>query len=258
MLEDTYRSTDKDSKFKLLWYGGLNEKTVRNMTGTSKKEVCLEVGRQNVKAFETLLADFNSQCKIIITLKMGDDVIQLNEIESAWLMNSISAMKLTIQGGAWSEVGKMVESSLLYSIFTLLGVPEGNFIIKLDEIAKRCKIENREIDCAIIDSKGKCMTVEVKLLGIGNPEIGDEALARGVDLFLTDRMTEMMVQEGNKRGVRTIEFRQKNALEEIYKFLKSRDVPCKRPLKLTPEEYDGKIKTIVENYLSNAWSIQNL
>jgi hypothetical protein len=38
----------------------------------------------------------------------------------------------------------------------------------------------------------------LKLLGIGNPEIGDEALARKVDLFLIDRPTEMVKKESEK------------------------------------------------------------
>lgn len=39
LLDDTYKKKGKTNKFKLLWFGGLNDKTVKNMTGgTSKKK----------------------------------------------------------------------------------------------------------------------------------------------------------------------------------------------------------------------------
>ena len=50
-----------------------------------------------------------------------------------------------------------------------------------------------------------------------------EALVRKVDLFLIDRLTEMMIKESEKIGVKVIEFRQKNPLKEIYKFFSSKN-----------------------------------
>jgi hypothetical protein len=42
-------------------------------------------------------------------------------------------MKLTIQGGARSEVGKKTEKGLLYVIFRLLKVPEDDYVLIFDE-----------------------------------------------------------------------------------------------------------------------------
>ncbi|MFH1774021.1 MAG: CfrBI family restriction endonuclease [Methanobacteriota archaeon] len=249
LLDDTYKKKGKENKFKLLWFGGLNDKTVKNMTGgTSKKEVCLDLGKKNIEALRLLLKEFESgenlyHIKIII--KKDDEQVELDDIESLFFVNIISAMKLTIQGGAWSEVGKKTEKGLLYTIFRLLKVPEDDYVLIFDEMKKKGLVENREIDAIVFNRDKEPLTVELKLLGIGNPEIGDEALARKVDLFLTDRLTEMMKKESEKIGVKVIEFRQENPLLKIYKFFTLKNVNCNPPEKMPSKQLEGKINEII-------------
>ena len=250
LLQDTKDKSGKENKFKLLWYGGLNDKTVKNMTGgISTKEVCLELGRKNTESFRLLLSTFeNPQYQLKVTIKKKNEVVELDEIESIVFVNIISAMKLTIQGGAWSEVGKQTEKSLLFTIFNLLSIPDDDYILILDEMKKKELVGNREIDAVIFTKDRKPLTVELKLLGIGNPEIGDEALARKVDLFLIDRLTEMMISEAAKIGVKVIEFRQENALGELYKFLQSKNVKCERPKLLSGSQLKSEITKIVHQW----------
>jgi len=252
LLDDTSKKKGKENKFKLLWFGGLNDKTVKNMTGgTSKKEVCLDLGKKNIEALKLLLKEFESaenlyQIKIIIR-KDGRQV-ELDDVESLFFVNIISAMKLTIQGGAWSEVGKRTEKGLLFTIFQLLQVPEDDYILIFDEMKRKGLVENREIDAIVFNRDKEPLTVELKLLGIGNPEIGDEALARKVDLFLIDRLTEMMKKESEKIGVKVIEFRQENPLIEIYNFLTSKNVNCSPPEKMTSKQLEDRIEKIIEEW----------
>jgi len=252
LLDDTSRKKGKENKFKLLWFGGLNDKTVKNMTGgTSTKEVCLDLGKKNIKALQLLLEESEKsedlyQIKIII--KKDDAQVELDYVESLFFVNIISAMKLTIQGGAWSEVGKKTEKGLLYVIFRLLRIPEDNYILTTDEMKKKGLVENREIDAIVLSRDKEPLTVELKLLGIGNPEIGDEALARKVSLFLIDRLTEMMIEESEKIGVKVIEFRQENPLMEIYKFFTSKNVDCSPPKKMTPKEIENEINEIIKEW----------
>ena len=251
LLEDTSRKKGKENKFKLLWYGGLNDKTVKNMTGgTSKKEVCLEIGKKNLESFRLLLSEIEKESpyKIKIIIKKDGEQVELDDLESIIFVNIISAMKLTIQGGAWSEVGKQTEKSLLYVIFTILGIPEDDYILIFDEMKKKSLVENREIDAIVFNRNKEPITIELKLLGIGNPEIGDEALARKVDLFLIDRLTEMMIKESEKIGVKVIEFRQENPLKEIYKFFLSKNVNCSEPEDMTSEELKEKIEQIIKDW----------
>jgi hypothetical protein len=252
LLDDTSKKMGKENKFKLLWFGGLNDKTVKNMTGgTSAKEVCLDLGKKNIKALKLLLEEFESgenlyQIKIII--KKEHEEVELDDVESLFFVNIISAMKLTIQGGAWSEVGKKTEKGLLFVIFRLLKIPEDNYILTTDEMKRKGLVENREIDAIVFSKHKEPLTVELKLLGIGNPEIGDEALARKVSLFLIDRLTEMMIEESEKIGIKVIEFRQENPLLEIYKFFKSKNVSCSPPEKMTPKELEDEINGIIKEW----------
>jgi len=251
LLEDTSRKKGKENKFKLLWYGGLNDKTVKNMTGgTSKKEVCLEIGKKNLESFRLLFSEIEGESpyKIKIIIKKDNEQVELDDFESIIFVNIISAMKLTIQGGAWSEVGKQTEKSLLYVIFTILGIPENDYILIFDEMKKKGLVENREIDAIVFNKDKEPITIELKLLGIGNPEIGDEALARKVNLFLIDRLTEMMIKESEKMGVKVIEFRQENPLKEIYKFFSSKNVNCSEPEDMTSEELKEKIEHIIKEW----------
>jgi len=252
LLEDTSKKMGKENKFKLLWFGGLNDKTVKNMTGgTSTKEICLDLGKKNIKALQLLLEEskkFNDLYQIKIIIKKDDMQVELNYVESLFFVNIISAMKLTIQGGAWSEVGKKTEKGLLYVIFRLLKIPEDNYILTTDEMKKKGLVENREIDAIVFSQNKEPLTIELKLLGIGNPEIGDEALARKVSLFLIDRLTDMMIKESEKIGVKVIEFRQKNPLMEIYNFFTSKNVDCNPPEKMTPEELEDRINEIIKEW----------
>ena len=251
LLEDTSRKKGKENKFKLLWYGGLNDKTVKNMTGgSSKKEVCLEIGRKNLESFRLLFSELEGESpyKIKIIIKKDNEQVELDDLESILFVNIISAMKLTIQGGAWSEVGKQTEKSLLYVIFTILRIPEDDYILIFEEMKKKGLVENREIDAIVFNKDKEPITIELKLLGIGNPEIGDEALARKVNLFLIDRLTEMMIKESEKMGVKVIEFRQENPLKEIYKFFSSKNVNCSEPEDMTSEELKEKIEHIIKEW----------
>ncbi len=232
----------------ILWFGGLNNKTVTNMMGTSRKEVCIELGRQNIKSLELLIKEFsnNDVPKIRVTIVYKKNKVELNELESLILINSLAAMKLSVQGGAWSEVGKKTEKELLYTIFELLKIKEQQYVLVLEEMKRKGLVENREIDRIVFsDDNKKSLQIELKLLGIGNPEIADEALARKVDLFLIDRLTPMMIQEAAKIGIRVIELRDKDALNTIYEFFKSSNVSATRPGKINFEE---RVPQILDKY----------
>ena len=237
----------KDKK-EILWFGGLNNKTVTNMMGTSKKEVCIELGRQNIKSLELLIKEFsnNDMPKIRVTIVYKKNKVELSELESLILINSLAAMKLSVQGGAWSEVGKKTEKELLYIIFELLKIKPEQYVLVFEEMKKKGLVENREIDGIVFsDDNKKSLQIELKLLGIGNPEIADEALARKVDLFLIDRLTPMMIQEAAKIGVRVIELRAKDALNTIYEFFESNNVAATRPGKIDLEE---RVPQILDKY----------
>lgn len=209
------------------------------------------MGKKNIEALKLLLKEFESgknlyQIKIII--RKDNEQVELDNIESLFFVNIVSAMKLTIQGGAWSEVGKKTEKGLLFTIFQLLKVPEDDYVLIFDEMKKKGLVENREIDAIVFNKDKEPLTVELKLLGIGNPEIGDEALARKVDLFLIDRLTDMMKRESEKIGVKVIEFRQEDPLMEIYKFFILKNVNCSPPRRMSSKQLEERINQIIDSW----------
>lgn len=239
------------SKRELLWFVGLNNKTVTNMANTSKREVCIDLGKENIESIKMLAEEIEKMHEglpyIEIKLKYKKEEVVLSEKESIQLLNTISAMKLTVQGGAWSEVGKKVEKKCLFTIFEMLGIPSKNYVLVSDEMKKKGFVGNREIDGIILsDDHKKIIQIEFKLLGIGNPEIGDEALAREVGLFLVDRMTTMMIEEGKKKGVNIIQLRDEKALTKIAEYLKKEGFKVKNPPKI--EEIEKLVPQITKKY----------
>lgn len=239
------------SKKELIWFSGLNNKTITNMANTTKRQVCIDLGKENISSMQMIAKEIekanDGHFSIEIRIRKGNEELILSEKESLMLLNTISAMKLTIQGGAWSEVGKKVEKRLLFTLFELLGIPSDNYILISEDMKKQGLVGNREIDGIIIsDDKKKVIQIELKLLGIGNPEIGDEALAREVQLFLVDRMTTMMVEEGKKKGVNIIELRDERALTKIAAYLKKEGFKVRNPP--ISEELDSLVPSITKKY----------
>jgi len=236
------------TKNEILWFGGLNNKTVTNMMGTAKKKVCVDLGEENLKSIKMLTEEIKNPDipSLEIKIKYKNESVTLSGWESLVLLNTIAAMKLTIQGGAWSEVGKKSEKRLLFTLFELLQIPQTQYYLIFDEMKRKGLVGNREIDAIVYtDDKKKALQIELKLLGIGNPEIGDEALARKVDLFLIDRLTPMMIGEAAKIGVKVIEFRGKNSLKEICSFFNEKCITAKLP---KIDAIDALIKSINTKY----------
>jgi len=254
LLNYMYSRKGKQSKFELLWFAGLNNKTIRNMVGNTSKKVILELGKKNIETFRQLFNEADGllrEYEVIITIKKNGKQVVLDPIESAIYLNMISTMKLSIQGGAWSEVGKQTEKGLLYTIFKLLNIDDTSYVIIYQKMKEKGLVGDREIDGIVFGSENKKLTIELKLLGIGNPEIGDEALARKVDLFLTDQLTDMMVEQAKEKGMKVIQFRDYDhgsVLYEIYDFFNKAGVKCNPPPKLTWDDMEKKIGEILNDF----------
>lgn len=215
----------------VLWFTGLNNKTVVGMAGSTAKEVCVRLGNNNLDSVRYLIDQFTTADvpHVEITISYRGEAIRLTEGESVLVMNAVATMKLAIQGGAWSEVGKKVEKRLLFIMFELLRIPPSQYVLVYTEMKKRGLVDGREIDAVVFtDDNAKSLRIELKLLA-GNPEIGDEAFAREVDLYLVDRSSPTMIEDGKKHGVTTIELRSNSALLEVADFFRNNGIMCSSP-----------------------------
>ena len=233
IISDFAVKSGEEAKRLLMWFTSLNEKTVRNIAGSTKKEVIVDLGKQNLEAIKLLVNKMINQedNKIypLLSIKFGDEIVKFTHEETLLLFSSIATMKLTIQGGRWSRIGILAEKALLYTLFKLLKVPESSFILdkqRLSNLSKVMKTE-RDVDGVVINNEGKYIKIEVKLLGIGNPEISDEAIARQPDLFITDQSTDKMEKELRKKGIFTIVLRKekfKGTIKKLEEFFKRYNV----------------------------------
>jgi len=259
LVDDFGNKAGKYNKFKGLWYSCLNEKTIKNMSGNvSTKELRLVYGKKNIESLRLLLNNFaNPQFQLKVSITKDDETIELDDVESIIFVNMISAMKMSLQGGGWSEVGKTIEKPLLYVIFRFLCVSDNNYILLSDKIQKSGFVSNREIDAIIFTKDRKHLTVELKLL-VGNPEIADEALARKVDLFLTETLSKTMKDQAENIGMTVVEFRQENTLYNIYNFLCLKEVDCKEPEVLTENVLRNRIDLLIDQWNEYKENIENI
>jgi hypothetical protein len=216
-----------EDKRLLVWCGGLNEKTIHNWMGSATLDVCREACAVNydvmVSLFKALPKSFP---KLSMKISIGERTVELNEVETLLLLFSVISAGGSIRGGIWSEVGKRAGPRILERLFDELGIPKGalfeDFYYQLEIVDG-----GRETDAEIFYKGKRIHRVEIKLLGIGNPEIGNEAIARQCDIFLVDDLTSLMIEQARRQGVKVILL--KNAKKELYEMFSKEGLPVKKP-----------------------------
>jgi hypothetical protein len=150
----------------------------------------------------------------------------LDNIETLLLLFSVISASGAVRGGVWSEVGKRAGPRILERLFSELGIPKGPLY---QDFYYQSEVVNggRETDAEIFYKGERIHRVEIKLLGIGNPEIGNEAIARRCDIFLVDDLTSLMIDQARQHGVKVILL--KNALKELYEMFSKEGLPVKKP-----------------------------
>jgi hypothetical protein len=216
------------NKNEIAWFGGLNIKTIHNMAGTTSIEICKSLSAENYDALKSLIKELPREFpkfKIVFTIK--GKKYELSEVESFIFTFVVSSMSKALSGGAWSEVGKRAGTLYLQRLFEKLGIGAGplagDLYYQLEVLEKE-----RAIDSTIYYKGKQIMRIEIKLLGPGNPEIGDEAIARKPDIFLVDKLTDMMKRQAEQNNITVIEIR--NAPMELYEKLKEKNLPVKKPI----------------------------
>jgi len=110
-------------------HAGLNEKTIRNMYGSAKREIVLEVSLEHYETLYNAIQELTSQndVDIILTIKLRGVSVDLNINESLIVINTVAVKRAALRGGLWSTAGKQVEKPLMRTLCTLLRVPKRYF-----------------------------------------------------------------------------------------------------------------------------------
>jgi len=221
---------ENNDKELIIWFGGLNEKTIRNWMGSATLDICRQTCSANYDTMISLFEDLPEDSpKIFMRISLKDKMIELDNIETLLLLFSIISAGGTVRGGVWSEVGKKAGSRILEKLFYELDIPKGVLSQDFRELYYQLErvSEGRETDAEIFYKGKRIHRVEIKLLGIGNPEIGNEAIARRCDIFLVDDLTSLMIEQARQHGVKVILL--KDALKELYEIFSKEGLPVKKP-----------------------------
>lgn len=187
-------------------HAGLNEKTIKNMYKTVKREVVLEASLEHYDALYSAINELvttTDDVSITLTIKLRGVSVDLNVSESLIVINTIAVKRAALRGGLWSTAGKQVEKPLLATLCALYRVPKKFY----DQSEVPASL--REVDFYLVDPKGKMHRCEVKLMGMGNPESADSVIAHESDVFIADTLSETIRTQLNMNRVMWVELRQK-------------------------------------------------
>lgn len=213
---------------------GLNIKTIKNQFNTEKKKVVENASKDYfeniIKVIEKIRNNFGD-LTASLNINLKDQSADFNLFEILIVINALGAKLLAIRGGAYSSIGQKIEKPLMLVLSELLHVPRENMLIK--EKHKKTK-NKRQIDFQymthkIVDGKveDKIFNCEIKLMGSGNPESFDSALARYTNIFIANKISDKGKSEMNEKKVFWLETQNnRTLLNDFYMILKKLEIPC--------------------------------
>lgn len=204
------------NKSDVIWFGGLNNKTISNMMGSATIEICRKLCSENYDALKSLVKELPEDFpRPLIKFQAKKERIELNEIESFLFLFTIMSMSKSLTGGIWSEIGKQAADSFMKIVFQKLKIPN-NKNVGISYVLNETG-DKGEMDAIIYFKEQKLFEIEVKLLGGGNPEVAREAIAFESDIFIVDEISEKMQKIAESKGIKIIHF--KDVLTELPKLI---------------------------------------
>lgn len=210
-------------------FAGINKKTISNIYGKTTKEIMLNIANANIEYLENMIQYLDNEDEnigISIKISYKEISVELNLSESLLIINALATKKIALRGGAWSSIGKKVEKPLMLKLCKKSGISDG-FIN--DEIFKKDNSLDfdREVDFKLYNSdKSKEYRVEVKLMGKGNPESADAVIARKIDIFIADTLSQQNKEQLKKLKIKFLELKNnKDCIKDFQKILKNLNIP---------------------------------
>lgn len=225
-------------------YAGLNQKTVTNIYGSSARNVVFEVTSDYYdelidKVNALVSADF-SNVEIILTIKYNSVSVELTLSETLIVVNTLGAKRLQIRGGAWSDLGKKLELPLMLVLAKLYQVPSVHYA------GKGLSGEGRDVDFHFIDSARNRYRCEVKLMGKGNPESADAAIARDTNIFVADTLSALNKEQLPQRGCHWVELRADEGYKKMFAIFTELGIPC--------VEFDGDLDQALDRIIAEVFA----
>lgn len=201
---------------------GLNAKTVRNTYGTVKRRKVLEitpVHYDELYSAISSLSDSGGEIDVTLTIKLGSVSVDLNISETLIVINTLAVKRAELRGGFWSSAGKRVEGYLMLTLCELFRVPSVNRSLH------GLTDQSREVDFHLINTDGVKYLCEIKLMGKGNPESADAAIARDTQVFVADTLSNLNKTQLTSRNIHWVELRTPDGYKKFFSILQSLDIP---------------------------------
>jgi len=225
-------------------YAGLNDKTIRNIYGSSARNVVVEVTpdyhNELIDKVSALVNDDFSDVEINLTIKYNQASVDLTLSETLIVVNTLGVKRSEIRGGAWSGLGKKLELPLMLTLAKLYQVPFRHYA------GKGLSGEGRDVDFHFIDQSENRYRCEVKLMGKGNPESADAAVARDTDIFIADTLSSLNKEQLPQRGCYWVELRADEGYKKIFEVFTELDIPC--------VEFDGDLDCALDSLIPEVFA----
>ncbi len=183
---------------------GLNIKTIENAHHSTKKKIVIDASVEHYQRLKQIieeLVQMDESVNLEITITFRKVSVTLNIHESLIVINALAVARAAIRGGLWSTAGKQVEAPLMLALCALHRVPKRHFT------TEKSGNDLREADFFLIGKNRERYRCEVKLMGRGNPESADAALARDCKVFIADTLSDRNKQQLEQAKILWMELR---------------------------------------------------
>ncbi|MCY4009968.1 MAG: CfrBI family restriction endonuclease [Anaerolineaceae bacterium] len=206
----------------IITHSGLNKKTIQNRFGSTRRKIILDVTEKHYNQLRDTIAnlvDSEDELDIKLTIRLRDVSVDLSINESLIVITALAVKRSQIRGGAWSRIGKQVEIPLMRAICEYYQVSSEHYR------TTSSSGEGREVDFVLMDRLGNAYNCEVKLMGRGNPESADAAIARNSQIFVADSLSDLNKRQLAERGVHWVELRSEQGFRRLRNILKELQIP---------------------------------
>lgn len=223
ITEDWYKETflsESVEKSLIATSAGLNLKTIGNIFGSQSKSVVLNFANSHYENLKETIVSLLKNHDFDINLKISFKKIsvELNASESLIVINALTVARSQINGGAWSSLGKRIELPLMLGFVGLLKIPRKYYFVRGDSDRP---VTLRETDFFFKENAitEKPIPVEIKLMGKGNPESADGAIARESKIFFAYKLSEQNKNNLSQRSIAFVELAGGNSVEQLQSIL---------------------------------------
>ncbi|MFW9971909.1 MAG: CfrBI family restriction endonuclease [Candidatus Odinarchaeota archaeon] len=222
---------------------GINMKTINNMHNTTRKEVVKESAKKHFNELVEVMKqheDDINQIDLKLNLSYDNTNVNFNTNEILIMINAMATIKSNIRGGIYSSLGQQIEKPLMLTLSKMLQVPE-EYYTEPDEYEDKRQADFHYFK-TIEDDEIEKINCEVKLMGKGNPESADAAMARYTHIFIANKISDTQKAELKENKILWIETQGNNKLlEDFSKILKELEIPN--------SPFNGKYTEHIDEYL---------